>query len=154
MLAWPAPVCINILAVTLFFFIKLLDNMYLNWYFIIMAETEKILTAYLFKNDRGKMPVRDWILSLSPANRKILGENIKTVEFGWPVGMPTVRPMGNKLYEVRSSLSDGSDARVLFTIYKNSMVLLHGFIKTTRKTPKRHLDLAKRRMKIILDERK
>jgi phage-related protein len=128
--------------------------MYLNWYFIIMAETEKILTAYFFKNDRGKMPVRDWILSLSPANRKILGENIKTVEFGWPVGMPTVRPMGNKLYEVRSSLSDGSDARVLFTIYKNSMVLLHGFIKTTRKTPKRHLDLAKRRMKIILDERK
>jgi len=62
--------------------------------------------------------------------------------------------MGNKLYEVRSNLSDGSDARVLFTIYKNSMVLLHGFIKTTRKTPKRQLDLAKRRMKKILDERK
>ncbi len=99
------------------------------------------------------MPVRDWILSLSPANRKILGEDIKTVEFGWPVGMPTVRPMGNKLYEVRSRLSDGSDARVLFTIYKNSMVLLHGFIKTTRKTPKRQLDLAKRRMKKFLDER-
>ena len=100
------------------------------------------------------MPVRDWILSLSPPNRKILGEDIKTVEFGWPVGMPTVKPMGNKLYEVRPSLSDGSDARVLFTIYKSSMVLLHGFRKTTRKTPKRQLDLAKRRMKKILDERK
>jgi phage-related protein len=118
-----------------------------------MTEIEKNLTVYFFKNDRGKMPVRDWILSLSPTNRKILGEDIKTVEFGWPVGMPTVRPMGNKLYEVRSSLSDRSDARVLFTIYKNSMVLLHGFIKTTRKTPKRQLDLAKRRMKKILDER-
>ena len=100
------------------------------------------------------MPVRDWILSLSPANRKILGEDIKTVEFGWPVGMPTVRPMGNKLYEVRSSLSGGSEARVLFTIYKNSMVLLHGFLKTTRKTPKRQLDLAKTRMKKFLGERK
>jgi len=119
-----------------------------------MAETDKILTAYFFKNDRGKMPVRDWILSLSPPNRKILGEDIKTVEFGWPVGMPTVKPMGNKLYEVRSSLSDGSDARVLFTIYKNSMVLLHGFRKKTRKTPKRQLDLAKRRMKKFRDERK
>jgi phage-related protein len=119
-----------------------------------MAETGKILTVYFFKNDRGKMPVRDWILSLSPADRKIIGEDIKTVEFGWPVGMPTVRPMGNKLYEVRSSLSDGSEARVLFTIYKNSMVLLHGFLKTTRKTPKRQLDLAKTRMKKFLDDRK
>ena len=100
------------------------------------------------------MPVRDWIMSLSPPNRKIIGEDIKTVEFGWPVGMPTVRPMGNKLYEVRSSLSDGRDARVLYSIYKNSMVLLHGFIKTTRKTPKRQLYLAKRRMKKFLAERK
>jgi phage-related protein len=115
-----------------------------------VTEIKKIITAYFFRNDRGKMPVRDWILGLPPADRKIIGEDIKTVEFGWPIGMPIVRPMGNKLYEVRSKSSDGSDSRVLFTIYKNSMVLLHGFIKTSRKAPKRELDLTKRRIRKFL----
>ena len=115
-----------------------------------MTKISKIVTAYFFRNDRGKMPVRDWILDLSPADRKIIGEDIKTVEFSWPIGMPTVRPIGNQLYEVRSRLSDGSQSRVFFTIYKYSMVLLHGFIKRTRKTPKRELELSKRRMKKFL----
>ena len=82
--------------------------------------------------------------SLSPEDRKHIGEDIKTVEFGWPVGMPVCRALGEGVYEVRTSLGQNRIARVLFYIDKKSrMVLLHGFIKKTQKTPREDLDLAK-----------
>ena len=124
-----------------------LDKVYQNRYFYIVPPIKKIIIAKFYKNDRGKMPVREWILGFSRDDRKIIGEDIKTVELGWPIEMPWVRAMGGKLWEVRSTLSDSSRARILFTIFKNQMVLLHGFIKTTRKTEKRDLNLAKQRMK-------
>jgi phage-related protein len=107
-----------------------------------VAKITKKLTAYFYRNDNGKMPAREWILGFSPENKKIMGEDIKTVEFGWPIGMPTVRPFGNKLFEVRSDLTGGNDARIFFTIHKSTMILLHGFLKTTPKTPQRDLRLA------------
>ena len=81
-------------------------------------------------------------MKLTVADRKTIGADIKTVEFGWPIGMPTCKPMGKGLYEVRSSLTGGRIARVLFCICDSQMVLLHGFIKKTQKTPKQELDLA------------
>ena len=82
--------------------------------------------------------------ALSPDDRKHIGEDVKTVEFGWPIGMPVCRPLGGGVYEVRSSLAQNRIARVLFYIDKKSrMVLLHGFIKKTRKTPREDLDLAR-----------
>jgi phage-related protein len=112
-----------------------------------VTKIAKKISAYFYRNDNGKMPVREWILGFSPKDKKIIGEDIKTVEFGWPIGMPTVRPMGNKLFEVRSDLVDGSDVRIFFTIYKSSMILLHGYFKTTNKTPNRELRLARDRLK-------
>jgi phage-related protein len=79
------------------------------------------------------------------AYRKVLGYEIGLVEFGWPVGMPVCRPLGSGLWEVRSSLLGNRIARVIFCITDGRMVLLHGFIKKTRKTPKADLDLARNR---------
>lgn len=106
----------------------------------------KKISVLFFKSDNGKEPVRDWLLGLPAADRKIVGEDVKTVEFGWPIGMPVCRPIGGNLYETRSTLSDGTEARILFTLFKSDMVLLHGFIKKTQKTPKREMDIAKRRL--------
>jgi phage-related protein len=73
-----------------------------------------------------------------------IGEDIKTVEFGWPIGMPVCRPLDDGLYEVRSKLAQNRIARALFYVdNKRRMVLLHGFIKKTRKTPAEDLDLAR-----------
>jgi phage-related protein len=78
-------------------------------------------------------------------DRKRIGEDIKTVEFGWPIGMPVCRPLGDGIYEVRTRLARNRIARILFYIDKmGRMVLLHGFIKKTRKTPDEDLDLARR----------
>jgi phage-related protein len=56
-----------------------------------------------------------------------------------------VRPQGNGLWEVRSNLTSGKLARVIFTEEQGFMVLLHGFLKKTPKTSKRDLDLALKR---------
>jgi phage-related protein len=71
------------------------------------------------------------------------------VEYGWPVGMPVCRPLKQGLWEVRSSLSDGRTARVIFCIQNERMVLLHGFIKKSQKTPLPDLDLALGRKKEV-----
>ena len=57
------------------------------------------------------------------------------------------KPLGKGLYEVRSSISDRRIARLIFVISGNEMVLLHGFIKKTQRTPKSDLDLALKRKK-------
>lgn len=87
---------------------------------------------------------------VSDEERRIIGADIKTVEYGWPVGMPVCRPMGGGLYEVRSGLPGNRIARVLFCIEDGQMILLHGFIKKTRTTLKSDLDLARDRKKEIL----
>jgi len=105
----------------------------------------KRIAAIFYRTDAGGEPVRDWLKGLSPEDRKRIGEDIKTVEFGWPVGMPVCKPLSNGIYEVRSSLAQNQIARVLFYIDKRSrMVLLHGFIKKTQKTPQEDLELARR----------
>ncbi len=85
--------------------------------------------------------------SLPVADRRILGEDIKDVEFAWPLGLPLVRSLGQELYEVRSTLTPGRIARVIFCVSDGQMVLLNGFFKKTQKAPPQESDLALKRMK-------
>ena len=70
--------------------------------------------------------MREWLKSLDAADRRIIGEDIKDVEFSWPIGMPLVRSLGRDIWEVRSSLPRGRIARVLFCIERECMVLCTG----------------------------
>jgi phage-related protein len=83
--------------------------------------------------------------ALSRRTGKRIGEDIKDVEFSWPIGMPLVRSLGRELWEVRSNLPRGSIARVLFCVDQGRMVLLHGFIKKSQKTSRHDIDLALKR---------
>jgi phage-related protein len=112
------------------------------------SELKKV-PARFYRNEKGTEPVRDWLQDLGKEDRKKIGADIATVEYGWPVGMPTSRAMGSGLWEVRTNLGDSRIARVLFCLCEGQMVLLHGFIKKTQKTPKADLDLAKKRMKEV-----
>jgi len=105
---------------------------------------DKRVPAIFYRTEAGGEPVREWLKGLSPEDRKRIGEDIKTVEFGWPIGMPVCRPLRDGIYEVRTSLAQNRIARVLFYIDKDGrMVLLHGFIKKTQKTPGEDLELAR-----------
>ena len=99
-----------------------------------------------FRLDSGREPVREWLRDMSRDNRKTLGEDIKTLQFGWPVGMPLARKMDVDLWELRSTISSGI-ARTFFTVYQKNIVLLHGFVKKSKATPSNELATAKRRLK-------
>jgi len=79
-----------------------------------------------------------------------IGTDVQKVEFGWPIGMPFCRPLGQGLYEVRSDISDRRIARIIFIVRRNQMVLLHGFINKIRKSSKADIDLALRRKRQVL----
>jgi phage-related protein len=98
-----------------------------------------------FRAAAGGEPVRDWLKNLPLSDdRRRIGEDIKTVEFGWPIGMPVCKPLASGIYEVRTNLAHNRIARVLFYIDKSHrMVLLHGFIKKKQKTPAGDLELAR-----------
>jgi phage-related protein len=110
-----------------------------------MASRLKKLQARFFETGTGRKPVKEWLLDLARDDRRVVGKDIQKVEFGWPIGMPYCRPLGHGLWEVRSDLTDGTIARVMFCIVAGEMVLLHGFIKKTQKTPAKEIDLALKR---------
>lgn len=114
-----------------------------------MARQPKKIPAFFYQTASGAEPVRDWLLTLDTDDRRIIGVDIATVEYGWPVGMPTCRSLGGGLWEVRSSLASRREARVIFAIVGERLVLLHGFIKKSQKAPKSDLDLALKRLKEI-----
>ena len=96
----------------------------------------------------GREPVREWLRSLHKNEKKKIGEDVKTVQFGWPIGMPVVEKLDRDLWEVRTKLRD-KISRLIFTVYENQIVLLHGFIKKSQKIPAEDLELAQRRMNEI-----
>jgi len=112
----------------------------------------KQLPARFFQSGSGNQPVRDWLISLTDGDRKAIGDDIRTAEFGWPIGMPLCRSLkGRKgLWEIRTNLNSGRIARVFFCAHNGNMVLLHGFIKKTQKTPDHELNVAEKRMRGLL----
>jgi phage-related protein len=114
-----------------------------------MNDSLKILPARFFKTASGSVPeaVREWLKDLDKDDSRIIGGDIRTVEYGWPIGMPVCRSIKGyrDLWEVRSRISDGRIARVIFHISGGEMILLHGLIKKTQQTPQQDLELADRR---------
>ena len=115
----------------------------------------KLVVKFFQQGASGSEPVRDWLKALPLDEKKAIGKDIKAVQFGWPLGLPLVDHIDGDLWEVRTRLANRI-ARVLFVVDAMKavpvgagavLVLLHGFIKKDRKTPKPDLDLAKDRLK-------
>jgi phage-related protein len=114
---------------------------------MILTTPRKILMARFYQGTDGREPVREWVKDFDRPDRKAFGTVIQKLEFGWPIGLPHCRNMGNGLWEIRVNLSNGRAARILFIIRPGEMILIHGFIKKTQTTPLRDLEIARRRMK-------
>ena len=110
-----------------------------------MAESTHILSVVFFQSEAGNEPARDWLKRLTKEEKRSIGEDIKTAQFGWPLGMPLIRKIQKDLWEVRTTLANGI-ARVLFTVDGDCMILLHGFIKKSQKTPEHELKTALARL--------
>ncbi len=114
-----------------------------------MEHREPVLRVIFYRSESGAEPVREWLKELRREDRRAVGEDIKTAQFGWPLGMPLIRKIEKGLWEVRSYIMDGI-ARTFFTVEKDTMVLLHGFVKKSQQTPPNELQTARRRLRNIL----
>ena len=111
-----------------------------------MTQFKPIPIVFYKEDGSDKEPVKEWIYTLDKNCRKIIGKDMRTVQLGWPLGMPLVRSLGGGLWEIRFRL-ENNIARIIFKMIHGEMVLLHGFIKKTQKTPLDELQLAKKRAK-------
>ena len=100
-----------------------------------------------FRTRAGSEPVREWLKELPEDERHAIGKDLLRAQWRWPIGMPLCRPLGNGLWEVRTNLPTKRTARVLFCLYRDRLVALHGFIKKTRAMPEEDLALARKRQK-------
>src|SRR3954453_8499758 len=105
------------------------------------------IPVVFYRTSGGAEPVLEWLRSLPAEDRRASGTHLATPPFGWPIGMPLCRPLGEGLWEVRSSLPSRRIARLLFFVHEGRIGVVHGFIKKTQKTPAEDLALARRRMK-------
>ncbi|MBT9288265.1 type II toxin-antitoxin system RelE/ParE family toxin [Prosthecodimorpha staleyi] len=103
------------------------------------------LEVVFYRTEAGNEPVLEWIRSLEADDRRIIGADLRTVQFGWPLGMPLCRKLGDGLYEVRSHLTDKKISRLVFFQCGNTIVIVEGFIKKTQATPNEVLKLSKKR---------
>lgn len=110
-----------------------------------MVDISFVLNVVFYRSESGNEPVREWLKELPREDRRQIGEDIKTVQIGWPLGMPLIRKIDKDLWEVRAALESGI-ARVFFTVDRDYMILLHGFIKKSQKTPQNELKTALARL--------
>jgi len=96
----------------------------------------------------GNKVVREWFRGFAKEDRAVLGEDLKTVQIGFPMGLPLCRSLGNGLWEVRSTLPMmRAEARMIFfqDTAAQALVVVHGFVKKSQKTSRRDIDIALRR---------
>lgn len=105
------------------------------------------VSVVFYRTAGGAEVVLDWIRGLDDADRGAIGQDLMRVQYRWPVGMPLCKPLGHGLWEVRVALPNRRIARLLFSVRGGKILVLHGFVKKTQKTPADELTLARRRDK-------
>ena len=112
-----------------------------------MVEMPQKTPLVFYRTGAGREPVREWLKRLDRNERRAIGKDLMRAQWCWPVGMPLTRPLGDGLWEVRTDLPTNRTARLLFCVFRERLVGLHGFIKKTRVTPKADLAIARNRQK-------
>lgn len=112
----------------------------------MIARLEPIPVAF-WRSASGHEPVREWLRDMDRRERAVIGDDLRMLQFGWPIGMPLVRKLVDHIWELRSSLPSNREARLLFTANEAQLVILSGFIKKSQKTPAGEIELARKRLK-------
>lgn len=114
-----------------------------------MVGALRSIPVVFWSTESGNEPVRDWLRGLPKGDRRIVGEDLRTLQLGWPLGMPLCKSLKGGLWELRSTLASHRIARVILTFHAGTLILLHGFIKKERRTRKADLDLAAERLRAL-----
>lgn len=116
---------------------------------ISQAVKSTALRAEFYVLGSGNSPVEKWLSDLSEADRLLMEKAIEKVRLGWPLGMPTCRPLKGGLYEVREKLANNTlEGRVYFGLHQGVMLLLVG--DHDKDAQERAIDLARKRLQNFL----
>jgi phage-related protein len=100
----------------------------------------------LFKTSRGDRPVSDYIESLDKSTIKKIVRAIEAVsKYGTATPQPFNKKINKDIYEIRTT--GKLNIRILYTNYRDSLVLLHIYKKKTNKLPTKELATAESRLK-------
>ena len=105
-----------------------------------------------FTDKMGKQPVKDWIDTLEIKLQVKIFRAFELLEdFNINLKAPYVKPLEDKLYELRIKDPKGIYRIIYFAYTGKEFIMLNGFVKKTQKTPKKEIELAKTRMKEVLN---
>jgi phage-related protein len=82
--------------------------------------------------------------------REDLADAVARLDQGLTLSMPLSRPMpsiGTGVHELRLDARSGAFRVIYAVVTKSGVVLLHAFKKTSEKTPQRHIEIARERLK-------
>ena len=123
-------------------------DLYLIWYNSNMEWKVKF-----YQTQNHKSPVEDWLKGLDIKTQSKIIKNLTLLEkFNLNLKQPYVKPLENKLYEIRTKDSKGIYRIIYFAHTGKQFIMLNGFTKKTQKTPMKEIELAKRRMKEFINE--
>jgi phage-related protein len=97
--------------------------------------------------------VRLWVDSLPVGIRAYYARITGAMsQYGPNLGMPYTRALGEELFEIRARGKEGIARIFSCTVVRGKIMVLHGFVKKTDKTPRRELATARRRLTEVQDE--
>lgn len=107
-----------------------------------------LLEVRFYATAGGREPVRIWLSELDRQALRAVSTDLRTLQIGWPLGMPLVCKLEPGLWELRSNVASGI-VRVLFTVAGAEVILLHAVVKKSQSLPKDVIVLARKRMKEV-----
>ena len=109
-------------------------------------------TAYYFVTESGRSPVRDFIDSLdSRSQRKFFFAKALLEEFGHKLVLPHAKYIGNEIFELRFSGSEGQIRILYFFYHYDQVVFTNGFVKKSNRVPQKEKMLAVNRRRTFFD---
>lgn len=108
----------------------------------------KMLEVKFFRTPSGDEPTREFLKDLPKTDRAAVGAAIRKLQTDFRLEFPLARNLGSGLWEIRV-IGESGKLRVFYCFLKGDLVmLLHAITKKSGKTPKKDLDLARKRKRI------
>lgn len=103
-----------------------------------------------YYNRNNKSPLKEWLDEIGNEPKAEIFRIFEMLsKYGIELGLPFVRHIENKIYEVRAKDKSGIYRVLYFAHTDKVFVMLHGFQKKTQATPRKEIEIAIKRMKEI-----
>ena len=108
--------------------------------------------AEFYETEEGKKPAKDFMLSQNPKMKaKLFGLVSILEQYGNQLREPYSKPLGDGIFELRAKVGTDISRVLYFFYYEGRIVLTHGFVKKTKKTPPSEIEYAKKCRKAFLE---